>query len=91
MIYDVAPGVLIETPDDRLLDEDELAQARDRYATGKVSLEKVARDVGAKPWSAPEPERKIQVAVDYDQLVAALGPEKAAEILGAQPEPAPGA
>ena len=91
MIYDVAPGVLIETPDDRLLDEDELAQARDRYATGKVSLERVARDVGAKAYSAPEAPRTVQVAVDYDQLVEMLGAEKAAELLGAQPEPAPGA
>lgn len=81
MIYDLAPGVLVETPDDRLLDDDELAAARDRYATGD-SLEKVAKSLRAKPWSPPAADGARHVAVDYDALVAALGSEKSAELIG---------
>lgn len=84
-IYDLEPGVLIETDDEHLLDEEELAQARDRHAGG-VKLERIAKDLGARPFSAPA-ETTRHVAVDYDALVDALGPERAAELLGSQPAP----
>jgi hypothetical protein len=85
MIYDLRPGELVQTPDDRILDEDEVDAARAKLEKG-ARLETVARQLGATVWTPDEPEPSQHVAVPFDALVATLGEEKARELAGLPPQ-----
>lgn len=87
-LYDLEPGTLVDTGD-RLLDEAELEQARERHAAGH-KLAKIAADLGARPYSAPERRHGPQVAIEWQALVDALGEEKATELLGDRNPPVGG-
>lgn len=78
MQYDLHPGVVIET--DKVLDVDEVDDARKRLEKGET-IEKVAKRLGGKPYSPAEPQPTTHVMVDQEMLVAAMGEERAAELI----------
>lgn len=82
-LYDVAEGELLETDDDRLLDEDELAEAREKRAGGK-SLEAIAKGLGkgVRVYEPPADPGARHVAVDVAALIEHVGLEAAAAIAG---------
>lgn len=81
MIYDIAPPThVIETP--RVLNERQLEKAREKFAASKGrkrDLEEIARSLGGHVVERGRDTR--HVAVDYDQLVAMVGEDKARELL----------
>lgn len=80
MIYDVAPGQCIEVPDTKVLDADEIADARARLEKGDT-LEKVAKKLGGTVYQQADPQPTTHVIVDQEMLVAALGDERAAKLI----------
>lgn len=93
MIYELAPGVLIQTPSDdpaggkHLLDEEQLDDARARLEKGQRP-DRIAERLGAKLYEPPEePDRSSpQLAVDLEGLAAAVGRDEAARLAGVPPE-----
>lgn len=82
MIYDLRPGELVETPDDRILDEEQVEKARAKLDKG-TKLETVARQLGATVWEpSDELPSVVHVAVSFDELVDAVGEDKAREMMG---------
>lgn len=78
MQYDLQPGVLIDT--DKVLDVDEVADARKRLANGET-LDKVAKRLGGTVYTPHEPQPTTHVMIDQELLVAALGAEKTQELI----------
>lgn len=89
MIYELAPGVLIQTPSDdpsggkHVLDEEQIDDARERLEKGQEPRA-IARRLGAELFEPPpEPDAEApQLAVDLAGLVAVVGAEEAARLAG---------
>lgn len=62
--YDIAPGELVETEEP--IDENQLADARNRFADGQA-LTSIAKRLGSKVFS-PKPNGVVRVAVDQAEL-----------------------
>lgn len=71
MIYEVAPGALIET--DRVLDEEELAEARQEYEANMLSLETIAAQFdGTVHTPRPRENRGEFVTIHRDEYLRLL-------------------
>lgn len=81
MIYDLRPGELVETPEGKLLDEEQIEKARAKLEKG-TKLETVAKQLGATVWTPAEAEPVVHVAVSFGELVDAVGEDKARELMG---------
>lgn len=75
MIYEVAPGKLIET--DYVLDEDELAAAKMALDTGEATLEKIATQFEGSVHTPLVRERRTDIVSipreEYIRLLRAAG------------------
>lgn len=82
MIYDLAPGQLIDSGT-RVLDADEVEDARQKLAAGR-SLENVAKALRSTVYAPPARAGRLggrrHVAVDVDALRALVGDEAAADL-----------
>lgn len=63
--YDIAPGELVETEDP--IDEEQLADARDRFERGQ-DLGSIAKRLRGKAFTPPESVPVARVAVDQAEL-----------------------
>lgn len=78
MIYDVAPGVLVET--DEPISEDELEDARSRHERGQKP-ETIARHLGGRVVE-PEPNPAVTVNVDLARLAALVQVDEISDLTG---------
>lgn len=75
MIYEIAPGALIETT--QVLHEDELAQVKDAFAGEEMTLEEIAGHFGGQVHTPLPRERRTELVTiprqDYIELLQAAG------------------
>ncbi len=75
MIYEIAPGCLIETS--QVLHEDELQEAKDAFASETASLEDIAGQFGGQVHTPLPRERRTELVTipreDYIELLRAAG------------------
>jgi hypothetical protein len=93
VIYELAPGVLIQTGSSdpsggkHLLDEAQLEKARDRWSDAKRQTrrlhEEIAQSLGAEAYDPPPPEDAApSIAVDVSALADVLDDEQLERVTG---------